>query len=70
MKAKLRGRNELAYDLKKALSEYTEGDRRKTGIPQEEVVAIMLEKYEIVTEMFYGFEYKRFFTLKPEEKCP
>ncbi len=56
--------------MKKALSEYTEGDRRKTGIPQEEVVAIMLEKYEIVTEMFYGFEYKRFFTLKPEEKCP
>ena len=60
----------IAYDLKKALSEYTEGDRRETGIPQEEVVAVMLEKYEIVTEMFYGFEYKRFFTLEPEERMP
>lgn len=36
----------IADELKKALSEYTEGDRKETGIPKEEAVALMLEKYE------------------------
>jgi len=58
----------IAYDLKKALAEYTEGDKKETGIPQEEAVAIMLEKYEIVTGLFHGFEYKKFFTAKTNEK--
>jgi type I restriction enzyme R subunit len=58
----------IAYELKKALSEYTERDRENTGIPQEEAVAIMLEKYEIVCDMFYGFDYRRFFTASSREK--
>jgi type I restriction enzyme R subunit len=58
----------IAYDLKKALAEYTEGDKKETGIPQEEAVAIMLEKYEIVSGLFHGFDYKRFFSAKPNEK--
>ncbi len=44
----------IAYDLKKALAEYTEGDKRETGIPQEEAVALMQEKFEIVTVLFHG----------------
>jgi type I restriction enzyme R subunit len=58
----------IAYELKKALSEYTERDRENTGIPQEEAVAVMLEKYEIVCDLFYGFEYRQFFTASPREK--
>lgn len=58
----------IADDLKKALSEYTERDRRQTGIPIEEAIAIMLEKYEIVKALFYDFDYKRFFTATPREK--
>jgi len=58
----------IAYDLKKALAEYTEGDKKETGIPQEEAVAIMLEKYEIVTGLFHGFDYGKFFTAKTNEK--
>jgi len=58
----------IAYELKKALSEYTERDRENTGIPQEEAVALMLEKYEMVCDLFYGFEYQRFFTASPREK--
>jgi type I restriction enzyme R subunit len=58
----------IAYELKKALSEYTERDRENTGIPQEEAVAVMLEKYEIVCDLFYGFDYRQFFTLGPREK--
>ena len=58
----------IAYELKKALAEYTEGDQRQTGIPQEEAVALMQEKYEIVVGLFHGFKYKTFFTVNPKEK--
>lgn len=58
----------IAYDLKKALAEYTESDKKETGIPQEEAVAIMLEKYEIVSGLFHGFDYRKFFTVKTTEK--
>ncbi|MGP6294323.1 type I restriction endonuclease subunit R [Caldiplasma sukawensis] len=52
----------LAFELKKALSEYTEGDRRETGIPMDQAIAILEEKYDIITAMFNGFEYRSFFT--------
>lgn len=58
----------IADELKKALSEYTEGDRKETGIPKEEAIALMLEKYEIVCELFQGFDYENFFTATPREK--
>ena len=58
----------IAYELKKALSEYTGGDKKQTGIPQEEAVALMQEKYEIVCDLFHGFEYKNFFIVKATEK--
>ena len=52
----------LAFELKKALSQYTEGDRRETGIPIDQAIAIMEEKYDIVLAMFNGFDYRLFFT--------
>ena len=52
----------IATELQEALSEYSEGDRRETGIPIEEAIALLKEKYEIVLDMFHGFEYKSFFT--------
>ncbi len=58
----------IADELKKALSDYTERDRNMTGIPQEEAVAVMLEKYEIVLAMLHGFDYSKFFTGTPSEK--
>ena len=58
----------IADELKKALADYTEGSRRDTGIPQEEAVAIMLEKYEIVSSMFHGFDYSKFITGTPAER--
>jgi len=58
----------IADDLKKALAEYTEGDRKETGVPQEEMVAVMLEKYEIICALLKGFDYKKFFSAKPTQK--
>ncbi|GAI40175.1 unnamed protein product, partial [marine sediment metagenome] len=58
----------IADELKKALVDYTEGSRSETGIPQEEAVAIMLEKYEVVSAMFHGFDYSKFITGTPAER--
>jgi len=58
----------IADQLKNALRDYTESDRGQTGIPQEEAVAIMLEKYEIVTDLFHGFDYSQFFDGTPAER--
>jgi len=58
----------IADELKKALAEYSEKDKKETGIPQEEAIALMLEKYEIVSALFHGFNYRDFFTATPREK--
>jgi len=58
----------IADELKKALADYTEGSRSETGIPQEEAVAIMLEKYEVASAMFHGFDYSKFITGTPAER--
>ncbi|MCL4553372.1 MAG: type I restriction endonuclease subunit R, partial [Candidatus Marsarchaeota archaeon] len=58
----------IAEDLKKALADYTEGSREETGIPQEEAVAVMEEKYEVVVAMFHGFDYSKFFTGTPAQR--
>lgn len=52
----------IANDLKQALVTYTEsGGEGKPTIDQSECVANMLEKYEIVVQMFGKFDYKRYF---------
>ncbi|UZE92474.1 MAG: type I restriction endonuclease subunit R [Methanosarcinales archaeon] len=59
----------IATELKKALADYTEsGGKGKPAFEQEEAVAIMLEKYEIIAAMFHGFDYKKFFTLDPKKR--
>ncbi len=59
----------IGVELKKALMDYTEsGGRGKPAFEQEEAVNLMLEKYEVVRDLFHGFDYKKFFELKPEER--
>lgn len=58
----------LADQLKRALADYTEQDRDQTGIPTEQAVAVLQEKYEIVAAMFHGFDYSKFFTGTPAER--
>ncbi len=51
----------IASELKKALSQYTDGGGRgEIAFDQEQAVAVMMEKYEIVAAMFHGFDYKEF----------
>lgn len=47
----------ILESLKRALKQYTESDKHNTGIDTSEAVAVMLEKLEILRDMFYGFDY-------------
>jgi type I restriction enzyme R subunit len=59
----------IAQELKTALAEYTaSGGEGKPTLDQEIAVAKMLELYEAVEYQLRHFDWKRFFTLKPEEK--
>jgi len=58
----------IADQLKLALADYTEKDRGQTGIPQEEAVAILLEKYEILQALFHGFDYSLYKTGTPAQR--
>ena len=52
----------IASNLKQVLSLYTKsGGQGKPALKQEEAIATMMEKYEIVAQMFHGFDYKRYF---------
>jgi type I restriction enzyme R subunit len=52
----------IASDLKKALSFYSDsGGKGDPAITQEQAVALMLEKLEVVAQMFHGFAYKDYF---------
>lgn len=53
----------IADQLKKALTNYTEGDRANTGIDQEDAVVVMQEKLEVVRAMLHGFDYSAIYTL-------
>jgi type I restriction enzyme R subunit len=56
----------IAHELKLALATYTEsGGKGRTAVPQEEAVALMLEKYEICRNMFHGFDFSGWITGSP-----
>ena len=59
----------IASNLKQVLSLYTKsGGQGKPALKQEEAIATMMEKYEIVAQMFHGFDYKRYFLADTKEK--
>lgn len=59
----------IASDLKKALSFYSEsGGKGDPVIAQEQAIAIMNEKLEIISQMYHGFDYKKYFSLDTRGK--
>jgi len=58
----------LAAELKKALAQYTQADQEDTGIPIDQALELLLEKYEIVQGILHGFEYSKFFTGTASER--
>jgi type I restriction enzyme, R subunit len=59
----------LADELRRALATYTEaGGTGRTAMNQEEAVALMLEKHEVCSAMFHGFDWSRWLTGTPGQK--
>ena len=59
----------IASDLKEALSFYADsGGKGDPAKLQEEAVNILLEKYEVVKNMFFGFDYQRYFSADTQDK--
>lgn len=59
----------IASDLKKALSFYSDsGGKGNPALAQEEAVRFMNEKLEVVSQMYYGFDYKQYFELDTKGK--
>lgn len=59
----------IASDLKKALSFYADsGGKGDPLIAQEKAVAAMLEKLEVVSQMYHGFAYEDYFDADTGQK--
>jgi type I restriction enzyme R subunit len=59
----------IAADLKQALSFYSDaGGKGDPAETQEQAVNLMLEKLEVVANMFHGFDYKAYFTADTSKK--
>ena len=59
----------IASDLKKALSFYSDsGGKGDPTLQQEQAVELMLEKLEVISQMFHGFEYENYFGADVSEK--
>ncbi|MFD2240392.1 type I restriction endonuclease subunit R [Flectobacillus roseus] len=59
----------IAADLKKALSFYSDaGGKGDPTILQEQAVQLMLEKLEVVSQMYYGFAYENYFDADTSQK--
>jgi type I restriction enzyme R subunit len=59
----------LAHELKAALATYTEsGGTGRTAVDQAEATALMLEKHEVCSSLFHGFDWSRWVTGTPQER--
>ena len=59
----------IAADLKEALSFYSDaGGKGDPTLAQERAVQLLLEKIEVVSAMFHGFGYERFFAADTGQK--
>ncbi|WP_245493078.1 MULTISPECIES: type I restriction endonuclease subunit R [unclassified Mesorhizobium] len=58
----------IAQNLKNALGQYSASDQEKTGIDEEEAVAVLMEKYEVVRGMFHGHDYRLGMLGQPQQR--
>lgn len=59
----------IASDLKKALSFYSDaGGKGDPAVNQEKAVQLMLEKLEVVSQLFHGFAYEEYFEAETGRK--
>ncbi|MBS3965538.1 MAG: type I restriction endonuclease subunit R [Methylomonas sp.] len=57
----------IALSLKSALQQYSKNDQENTGVDEAQAIAVMLEKYETVRDMYHGFDYVSAMNGTPQE---
>ena len=58
----------IFQNLKAALAEYSESDQDRTGIDEEQAVAVLAEKLDVVRGMFHGLDYSLGLVGEPAER--
>lgn len=58
----------ILQNLKNALKDYSPSDQNKTGIPENEAVAVMLEAFQRVKSVFHGHDYSDGLTGAPQQR--
>ena len=60
----------IGQDLRSAMSEYSDenGDKKRGFLEISEVIDAMKAKFEVVHQMFHGFEYQKYFKAPTGEK--
>ena len=58
----------IAENLKEALNQYTESDKKTTGVDTDVAAQLLLETYDLIKELLHGHDYSKFFDGTPSEK--
>ncbi len=58
----------IAQSLKSALAQYSQKDQETTGVDEAQAVAVLLEKYEVVRDMYHGFDYATALNGTPQQR--
>ena len=58
----------IAQNLKSALQQYSKSDQENTGVDEAQAIAVMMEKYEVVRDMYHGFNYALAMSGTPQER--
>lgn len=58
----------IAQNLKSALQQYSKNDQENTGVDEAQANAVMMEKYEVVRDMYHGFDYASAMGGTPQER--
>lgn len=58
----------IAQNLKAALQQYSKNDQENTGVDETQAIAVMMEKYEVVRDMYYGFDYESALDGTPQQR--
>lgn len=58
----------IAQNLKSALQQYSKNDQENTGVDEAQAIAVMMEKYEVVRDMYHGYNYITAMSGTPQER--
>lgn len=58
----------IAQNLKSALQQYSKHDQENTGVDESQAIAVLMEKYEVVRDMYHGFDYASAMGGTPQER--